>query len=92
MPMTEKQQAIYDWVRDYIWRQGISPTLDEIADRFAVAKPTIHQHIESLVQKGLIIKQPKLARSLTLPDTCPTCGAQMTQPPAGPEEITDNGE
>jgi SOS regulatory protein LexA len=55
--LTKRQKQIYDFVKFYIDKNGSSPTLEEIKKHFELsALSTIHQHIDTLVQKGYLEK------------------------------------
>lgn len=64
MFMTRRQHEILEFIRQFRKNQGISPTLDEIADSFSVSKVTVFEHVETLVRKGLLRKTRNHARSL----------------------------
>lgn len=66
MFLTEKQLAVLDFIRDFIADKGVSPTLDEMSQRFGVSKITIYEHVNALEKKGAIRKTPNMARSITL--------------------------
>ncbi|MFA5169371.1 MAG: transcriptional repressor LexA [Candidatus Paceibacterota bacterium] len=56
-PLTKRQKQIYDFVDFYITNKGSSPTLEEIKKHFELsALSTVHQHIDTLVQKGYLEK------------------------------------
>lgn len=71
--LTERQQAIYDFIRDLIVRRGYGPTVREIAGQFAIKSPNgVMCHLRALERKGLIRRDPNKARAI-----------ELTQPPAG---------
>ena len=56
-PLTKRQKQIFDFVNLYIAENGSSPTLEEIKKYFKLsALSTVHQHIDTLVQKGYLDK------------------------------------
>lgn len=64
---TKKQKQIYDFIEKHISKHGFSPTFAEIGKRFKLkALSGVHQHIESLIDKGLIVKNKNGARCLEL--------------------------
>ena len=68
---------------------GICPTLDEIAAKLEFNKATIFQHVNSLVEKGLVDRVPTGGKSrYLLPAACPTCGAML----AGDVELKTSRE
>lgn len=65
--ITKRQKQIYDFIKSYIKKKGFSPTFEEIKKHFKLsALSTIHQHIESLTEKGLITKNSHNARGIEL--------------------------
>ena len=57
MPVTlyRKQKQILDFIKQYIDKYGYSPTLGEIAEAIGVSSlATVHEHIGTLVKKGVI--------------------------------------
>lgn len=53
---TKKQKEVLNFITSYIKKRGISPTIEEVSKHFKRAVGTIHEHIEELVEKGLIKK------------------------------------
>ena len=66
MFLTEKQQSVLAFIRDYIEDKGISPTLEEMSQYFGVSKVTIYEHVNALQEKGAVRKQPNRKRSIEL--------------------------
>ena len=65
--LTKKQKMIFDFIKSYIDKNGISPTYEEIKTKFKLsALSGVYQHIESLSKKGLISKNDNGARSIEL--------------------------
>jgi repressor LexA len=66
MNLTPKQLRIYELVR--LWRneRGYSPTMQELADELGVSKVTVFEHVQALVEKGVLSRNPNKARSLAL--------------------------
>lgn len=64
-PLTKKQKDILDFVNSYIRENGISPTIEEIRKKFKLkAVSTVHEHINSLKDKGYLLKSQNTARGL----------------------------
>jgi len=64
--ITKKQKQVYDFVNTYIAENGISPTIEEIRKKLKLkAISTIHEHINSLKEKGYLSKSENSARSLS---------------------------
>lgn len=68
MNLTPKQLRIYDLVRQWRRERGYSPTMQELADELGVSKVTVFEHVEALVEKGVLSRNPNKARSLALTD------------------------
>lgn len=66
MNLTPKQLKILQIVRDYRTRFGYAPTLQEIADQVGVSKVTVFEHVEALIKKGALERDPNKARSLAV--------------------------
>src|SRR3989344_1327539 len=65
--LTKRQKQIYDFIESYIKKRGFSPTLEEIKKHFRLSSlSTIHQHIETLANKGYLAKDDNLARGISL--------------------------
>jgi repressor LexA len=66
MNLTPKQLRILGLIRDYRIRRGYSPTMQELADEIKVSKVTVFEHVEALIKKGALIREPNKARSLSI--------------------------
>jgi repressor LexA len=64
--LTPRQIQILCFIRDYRVSNGCSPTLREIAQKFQLSRVTVFEHVEALVKKGFLQRQPNKTRSLTL--------------------------
>ena len=64
--LTPKQKQILEYLKKCLKKNGYSPSLDETAKHFKLAKSTIHQHIEELKEKGYLEKTDYKARSIEL--------------------------
>ncbi len=49
-----KQKTILDFINQYQKEHGHGPSLEEIAQNFKKAVPTIHQHVQALRAKGYL--------------------------------------
>ncbi len=68
MNLTPRQLAVLKAIRDSRVVYGYSPTMQELADEFGVSKVTIFEHVEALIKKGALTREPNKARSLSLTD------------------------
>ena len=67
--ITKKQQAVLDFVQDYTEENGVSPTYREImAGLNLTSVSAVAEHIDNLVAKGVIRKNPGEARTLEILD------------------------
>lgn len=77
--LTPRQLEILTHVREARRNLGYSPTLQEMADELGISKITVFEHVEALIEKGMLTRRPNRARSLALtssarlPDERPTC-------------------
>lgn len=64
-----RQRQILEFLKQYIEKYGYSPTLGEIAEAMGVnSLATIHEHIQTLAQKGLIKKFEGAVRGIEILD------------------------
>lgn len=68
MNLTPKQLRILQLIRDCRVRNGYSPTMQELADQIGVSKVTVFEHVEALIKKGALTRDPNKARSLSIAD------------------------
>ena len=68
MNLTEKQQAVYRYLQDYIGAHGTSPTYDEIRKYFGFSSfQSVQKHLAQLERKGYIrIPERNRSRMITL--------------------------
>ena len=66
MNLTPKQLTILRLIRDSRVRCGYSPTMQELADELGVSKVTVFEHVEALIKKGALVREPNKARSLSI--------------------------
>src|SRR5262245_52883317 len=68
MNLTPKQLRILQLIRDWRVRKGYSPTMQELADEIGVSKVTVFEHVEALIKKNALVREPNKARSLSIAD------------------------
>ena len=67
MELTGRQQAIWDFLVDYVDRHGYPPTVREIGEAVGLASPsTVHAHLANLERAGLLRRDPTKPRALEL--------------------------
>ncbi len=65
--ITPRQQAVLEFIADYIAQFGYPPTFQEIADAFGiVSKHGVVRHLAALEKKGYITRSDTLARSIRI--------------------------
>lgn len=66
-PLTKKQKQILDYITEHIELHGYAPSYREIAKAFELGSPaTVAEHVETLVAKGYLMKNPNSSRSLQI--------------------------
>ncbi|MCH2204124.1 MAG: hypothetical protein MK102_19335 [Fuerstiella sp.] len=65
--LTERQQRIYDYIREQILSRGYGPTVREIGNRFGIRSPNgVMCHLKALERKGLIRREAHMSRAIEL--------------------------
>jgi repressor LexA len=76
MALTRRQREVLDVVRDFIQRNGYSPSLEEIGRELGLSSvATVHKHVSHLVEKGLVRRVWNQNRSIELADDALRRGA-----------------
>ena len=63
--LTEKQKNMLDFIDDFLDREGMAPTVYEIADHFGIKTSTVFAHLKALQRKERISRSSK-ARSIAV--------------------------
>jgi repressor LexA len=64
-PVTDRQQAILDFIVDAIRNRGFPPTLREIGAAFGISSTKgVNDHLEALERKGKIRREKDLSRAI----------------------------
>ena len=67
MILTKRQKQLYDYIDDFIARNGYAPTLEEIGEHFKLSSlATVHKHLTNLEEKGLIKRKWNFSRAIEL--------------------------
>jgi repressor LexA len=67
MILTKRQKQLFDYLDDYIARQGYAPTLEEIGAHFHLSSlATVHKHLSNLEEKRLIKRKWNFSRAIEL--------------------------
>lgn len=79
-----RQQQILDFIKQHIQTTGSAPTLREIADAIGVSSlATVHEHLATLVEKGLIKRKSGKVRAIDLIGAVDFSGEGMEVPILG---------
>jgi SOS-response transcriptional repressor LexA len=66
-PLTERQTAIYEFIREKIQSRGYGPTIREIGDAFQIHSLNgVICHLKALEKKGWITRGKKMSRAIQL--------------------------
>jgi repressor LexA len=66
-PLTEKQQAVLEFVEEFVARRGFPPTVREVAAHFGIQPRAAADHLAALKRKGRLNREPGRSRGLVLP-------------------------
>ncbi len=67
VPLSQKQQQIFDYLKDEIRTKGYPPTVREICHAVKLrSTSTVHAHLEALEKKGRIRRSPTKNRSIEI--------------------------
>ena len=67
MALTRRQRQIYDYIADFVSRNGYSPSFEEIGDGMGLSSlATVHKHISNLEKKGLLKRDYNRSRSIDI--------------------------
>ena len=65
--LTERQLAVYEFIRDKIRNRGYGPTVREIGKNFKIRSPNgVMCHLKALEKKQLITREPNMSRAIQL--------------------------
>ena len=82
--LTDRQQAILEFVRERIAVDGLPPTWAEIARAFGFRQTRAAQkHLQAIAAKGYLTLLPGKARGIRLPGTARTRSTQLQLPVLG---------
>jgi repressor LexA len=62
--MSSRQRQVYDYIKKYHEENGISPSINNIADEMGLGITTIHTYVKTLKEKGFVINKSNVPRSL----------------------------
>lgn len=77
-PLTERQQAVYELIRELIVGRGYGPTVREIGEHFGIRSPNgVMCHLKALERKGLIRRSPNKSRAIELTHAADRSGTAL---------------
>ncbi len=66
-PLTQQQQAVYDFIRDKIIARGYGPTVREIGEHMNIKSPNgVMCHLRALERKGMLTRTANKSRAIEL--------------------------
>src|SRR5919108_165636 len=65
--LTERQQAILDFINQYVEENSFPPSVREIGRHFGIYPATVQDHISALERKGYLQKKRFQSRTLSVP-------------------------
>jgi repressor LexA len=67
MAITKRQRQVYDFISEFVQRNGYSPSFEEIGEGLELSSlATVHKHISNLEKKGLLTRDYNRSRSIDL--------------------------
>src|ERR1700747_3657666 len=67
MAITKRQRQVYDFLHNFVQRNGYSPSFEEIGEGLGLSSlATVHKHISNLENKGLLHRDYNRSRSIDL--------------------------
>ena len=64
--LTERQQAILDFINEHVTENGFPPSVREIGSHFGIYPATVQDHISALERKGCLQKKKFQSRTLSV--------------------------
>jgi len=67
MNLTQRQSEILEFIKSYLNRAGLAPTVNEIRDHFNLnSLATVHKHLKALERRRRIVRSKNHARAIEL--------------------------
>ncbi len=66
--LTDKQQLIFNYIRDKIKETGLPPTVREIGERFEITVKGAYDHVKAIEKKGFIRTEQNKSRAIFVLD------------------------
>ncbi|HLW55728.1 MAG TPA: transcriptional repressor LexA [Candidatus Angelobacter sp.] len=85
MAITKRQRDVYDFIYDFVQKNGYSPSFEEIGHGLGLSSlATVHKHVSNLEKKGLLRRDYNRSRSI---DVLPIRGLFKRQVMKIPAEL-----
>src|SRR5437762_1562715 len=67
MAITRRQRQVYDYISEFVQRNGYSPSFEEIGRGLGLnSLATVHKHVSNLEKKDLLTRDYNRSRSIDL--------------------------
>lgn len=66
--LTEKQEKVFKFIKQFHSDNAMMPTVREIAKHFGLSIGSIQQHLRALLSKGILVKRGSLSRGIDFPN------------------------
>lgn len=77
--LTERQQQVLDYIKRAVEDRGYPPSVREIGDAVGLSSPSsVHAQLNSLVEAGMIRKDPSKPRAIMITDETPAAAASVS--------------
>jgi len=75
--LTDRQRQVLDYIRSTVEQRGYPPSVREIGDAVGLSSPSsVHAQLNSLVEAGMIRKDPSKPRAIVVVDETPAPAVQ----------------
>jgi SOS-response transcriptional repressor LexA len=64
--LSARQQQVLDFIRTFVAKEKLSPTLKEIRTALGMCHSRVYQHLVELETKGAITREPHCGRSIRI--------------------------
>lgn len=75
--LTDRQRQVLEYIRSTVEKRGYPPSVREIGDAVGLSSPSsVHAQLNSLVESGMIRKDPSKPRAIVVVDETPAPAVQ----------------
>ncbi|MDP6416562.1 MAG: HTH domain-containing protein, partial [Gammaproteobacteria bacterium] len=64
--LTDKQQNVFNFIREQVSRMGFPPSVREIAQMFGISTRAAYDHLRAIEKKGYIRRDPMKPRAIEI--------------------------